>query len=92
MSGEEIDAETVAHVAELARIDLDESEYEAFEAEFAEILEWFGALDAVPAYEGEADFENVLRPDDVEEGLSQAEALRNAAAREDGYFTGPPVG
>jgi aspartyl-tRNA(Asn)/glutamyl-tRNA(Gln) amidotransferase subunit C len=32
-----------------------------------------------------------MRPDEVREGLSQEEALRNAPETEDGYFKGPSV-
>jgi aspartyl-tRNA(Asn)/glutamyl-tRNA(Gln) amidotransferase subunit C len=32
-----------------------------------------------------------MRPDEVREGLSQEEALRNASETEDGYFKGPRV-
>lgn len=82
----------VRHVADLARVDLDEDEVETFTAQFAEVLDYFEALDEVPETESEPDLVNVLRPDEVHEGLSQDEALRNASATEDDYFKGPPVG
>ena len=87
-----VDPAEVRHVAELARVDLDEDEVERFAGQFAAILEYFETLDAVPEVESEPDLVNVMRPDDVQESLSQDEALRNAPETEDGYFKGPPVG
>lgn len=83
--------EEVRHVAELARVDLDEAEVEEFAAQFADILADFQALDEVPEVDREADLVNVMRADEVEEGLTQEEALENAAETEDGYFKGPRV-
>ncbi|MFC6726991.1 Asp-tRNA(Asn)/Glu-tRNA(Gln) amidotransferase subunit GatC, partial [Halobium palmae] len=59
--------------------------------QFADILEHFEALDEVPEVDAEADLANVMRPDEVREGLSQEEALANAPESEDGYFKGPKV-
>ena len=92
MSETAVDPEAVEHVADLARVDLSPDEREAFAAQFAEILEYFEALDEVPEVEAEPDLVNVLRTDEVSEGLSQEDALSNAPATEDGYFEGPPVG
>ena len=89
---ERVDPDEVRHVADLARIDLDEDEVERFADQFADILEYFDTLDEVPEVESEPDLVNVMRPDDVQESLSQEEALRNAPEAEDGYFKGPPVG
>ena len=83
--------EEVSHVADLARIDLADDEVETFAEQFAEILEYFEALEQVPEVDREADLANVMRPDEVREGLSQAEALRNAPETEDGRFKGPRV-
>jgi aspartyl-tRNA(Asn)/glutamyl-tRNA(Gln) amidotransferase subunit C len=92
MSNASVDPEAVAHVADLARVDLDEAEKEKFAAQFADVLEYFETLDEVPEVDSESDLVNVLRTDDVHEGLTQDEALGNAPATEDGYFEGPPVG
>ncbi|MDQ2053147.1 MULTISPECIES: Asp-tRNA(Asn)/Glu-tRNA(Gln) amidotransferase subunit GatC [Halobellus] len=91
MSETPVDAEEVEHVAELARVDLDDDEVDAFTTQFAEILEYFEALDEVPEVESEADLVNVMRPDEVEASLDQEEALQNAAETEDGFFKGPRV-
>ncbi|XVH30925.1 Asp-tRNA(Asn)/Glu-tRNA(Gln) amidotransferase subunit GatC [Haloferacaceae archaeon DSL9] len=91
MSDSPVDADEVRHIADLARVNLDEDELEEFAAQFAEILSYFDALDEVPAVETDDELVNVMRPDEVHDGLSQEEALRNAAETEDGYFKGPRV-
>ena len=91
MSDSPVDSEDVRHVAELARVDLADEEVEAFVDQFADILEYFDALDEVPAVDAEEDLVNVMRPDEVRESLSQEEALQNAPESEDGQFKGPRV-
>jgi aspartyl-tRNA(Asn)/glutamyl-tRNA(Gln) amidotransferase subunit C len=91
MSETPVDAAEVEHVAELARVDLDSEEVDAFAAQFAEILEYFDALDEVPEVDADEDLVNVMRADEVEESLDQAEALQNAESTEDGFFKGPRV-
>jgi aspartyl-tRNA(Asn)/glutamyl-tRNA(Gln) amidotransferase subunit C len=91
MSDQSVSPEEVRHVAELARIGLDDEEVKQFTEQFGEILEAFETLDEVPETEAETDLENVLRADEVGESLDQEEALRNAPHTEDGYFKGPRV-
>lgn len=91
MSQSRVDAAEVRHVAELARVNLDDDEVEEFATQFADILEYFDALDEVPEVERESDLVNVMRPDEVHEGLTQEEALANAPETEDGFFKGPRV-
>jgi len=91
MSDTPVDPEEVRHVAELARVDLDEDNVAAFTEQFADILAYFETLDEVPEVDREADLANVMRPDEERESLSREEALRNADETEDGYFKGPNV-
>jgi aspartyl-tRNA(Asn)/glutamyl-tRNA(Gln) amidotransferase subunit C len=91
MSEDTVDPEEVRHVADLARVDLDEEEVTEFTDQFGDILASFEALDEVPEIEREEDLANVMRPDETRDGLSQAEALENAPETEDGYFKGPRV-
>ena len=91
MSDPAVDAEEVRHVADLARIDLDDEEVERFATQFVEILEYFETLEAVPTVEAEPDLTNVMRDDEVRESLSREDALANAPETEDGYFKGPRV-
>jgi len=86
-----VDPEEVRHVADLARVDLDDESVEAFAGQFADILAYFETLDEVPEVEREEELDNVLRPDEVRDGLSQEEALSNAPDSEEGYFKGPKV-
>jgi aspartyl-tRNA(Asn)/glutamyl-tRNA(Gln) amidotransferase subunit C len=86
-----VDADTVRHVAELARLDLDEDEVERFAEQFAGVLAHFETLDDVPSVETEPRLTNVLRPDEERAGLSREAALRNAPETEDGYVKGPHV-
>ena len=91
MTDPAVDEEEVRHVAALARLGLAAGEAEAFAEQFADILDYFEALDEVPEVDGEPELTNVLRPDEVHEGLTQAEALRNAPETDDGRFKGPRV-
>ncbi|MFT4958862.1 MAG: aspartyl-tRNA(Asn)/glutamyl-tRNA(Gln) amidotransferase subunit C, partial [Halobacteriales archaeon] len=86
-----VEPEEVRHVAGLARVDLDDEAAEEFADQFADILEYFETLDEVPEVDAEPDLVNVMREDEVREGLSQDEAVRNAKETEDGYFKGPNV-
>ncbi|MFB6217957.1 MAG: Asp-tRNA(Asn)/Glu-tRNA(Gln) amidotransferase subunit GatC [Halobacteriaceae archaeon] len=91
MSGERVDPEEVRHVAGLARVDLSEEEVEAFARQFADILDYFEALEEVPEVEDEPDLVNVMRPDERRACLDPEEALENAPETEDGKFKGPRV-
>ncbi|PSP78459.1 Asp-tRNA(Asn)/Glu-tRNA(Gln) amidotransferase GatCAB subunit C [Halobacteriales archaeon QS_1_68_20] len=91
MSDTSVDPEEVRHVADLARVDLDEDDVERFAEQFGDILAYFETLDEVPEVEAEPDLVNVMRSDEVGECLSQEEALANAPETEDGYFKGPNV-
>ena len=86
-----VDAETVEHVADLARIDLDEAETARFADQFVDILAAFETLDEVPEVDRDTDLTNVMRPDEERECLDREDALRNAPETEDGYFKGPRV-
>ncbi|MCU4799082.1 Asp-tRNA(Asn)/Glu-tRNA(Gln) amidotransferase subunit GatC [Halobacteria archaeon HArc-gm2] len=91
MSDDAVDPEDVRHVADLARVDLDDEEVDRFTDQFADILESFDRLDAVPEVDRDEELANVMRPDEVHDSLSQAEALRNAPESEEGHFKGPKV-
>ena len=91
MSETPVDAEEVRHVAELARVDLDDDEVDSFARQFGDILDYFDALDEVPEVDADADLVNVMRPDEERECLRQGEALANAPETEDGFFKGPRV-
>ena len=91
MSESVVDPDEVRHVADLARVDLDDDEVEQFTEQFADILASFETLDEVPETERTAELTNVMRPDETRESLSQDEALENAPDSEAGHFKGPKV-
>ncbi|ELZ24067.1 Asp-tRNA(Asn)/Glu-tRNA(Gln) amidotransferase subunit GatC [Natrinema limicola] len=91
MSDDAVSPEEVRHVADLARVDLDDDEVDRFAGQFADILEYFETLDEVPEVDREADLANVMRPDEEHDSLDSEAALRNAPETEDGYFKGPNV-
>ncbi|MBV0924505.1 Asp-tRNA(Asn)/Glu-tRNA(Gln) amidotransferase subunit GatC [Halomicroarcula limicola] len=91
MSDNAVEPGEVRHVADLARVDLDDAEVERFTEQFGEILAAFEALDEVPETDRETELTNVMRPDEIREGLTQEEALRNAPESEAGQFKGPKV-
>ena len=91
MSDSPVDPEEVRHVADLARVDLADDEVAEFTEQFADILDYFEALDEVPEVDAEPELVNVMRSDEVRDGLSQEEALSNAPETEDGFFKGPTV-
>ena len=90
-SPENVPVEEVHHVAELARVDLDDAEAASFASQFTDILAYFEALDEVPSVDREPALTNVMRADEEREGLTRSEALSNAVETEDGYFKGPRV-
>lgn len=91
MSENAVDTEEVRHVADLARVALNDRETKLFSDQFADILGYFESLDEVPAVEGETDLVNVMRVDEERARLDQDEALQNAPETEEDYFKGPPV-
>ncbi|GGM65475.1 aspartyl-tRNA(Asn)/glutamyl-tRNA(Gln) amidotransferase subunit C [Halarchaeum rubridurum] len=91
MSDSTVDADEVRHVADLARVDLDDEDVGRYADQFADILDHFETLEEVPDVEAEPELVNVMRPDEVEESLDQDEALENAPETEDGFFKGPKV-
>ncbi|NHX36590.1 MULTISPECIES: Asp-tRNA(Asn)/Glu-tRNA(Gln) amidotransferase subunit GatC [Halolamina] len=86
-----VSADEVRRVADLARVDLNDEEVEQFAEQFEAVLADFETLDEVPEVESEPDLVNVMRADEIEDGLTQEEALSNASETEDGYFKGPRV-
>jgi aspartyl-tRNA(Asn)/glutamyl-tRNA(Gln) amidotransferase subunit C len=91
MSDSAVDADEVRHVADLARIDLDDDEVARFAAQFEDILAAFEALDDVPEVDSETDLANVMRPDEEQDCLDRDAALGNAPETEAGFFKGPRV-
>ncbi|WP_020008038.1 Asp-tRNA(Asn)/Glu-tRNA(Gln) amidotransferase subunit GatC [Salinicoccus albus] len=93
----EINLDTVKHIADLARIELqDEQAAEAFTKELDKVVDYAHLLDEVDLSSTEPmfhalDLTNVLREDEVVEPLSQEEALSNAKSTQDGQFKVPKM-
>jgi aspartyl-tRNA(Asn)/glutamyl-tRNA(Gln) amidotransferase subunit C len=91
-----LDKATVAKVANLARIKIEDKDLEPMAAELNNILHWVEQL-------GEVDTENVepmtsvadmrlrWRADEVTDGGYARDVVANAPSREDGFFAVPKV-
>ena len=91
-----LDRKAVDHVARLARLDLSAAERDRMQAELTDILEHAERiqsldLDAVEPTSHAVPITNAMRPDEVKPSLSQADALANAPAAEDGRFRVPRI-
>ncbi len=86
-----VSPEEVRHVADLARVGIDEEELDRFADQLSNVLAYFEALDDVPEVDAEPELTNVLRADEERECLEPEAALGNAPEHEDGYFKGPRV-
>ena len=91
-----ITRDDVAHVAKLARLELDDDELETFTEQLADVLahaDDVAALDTegVPPTAHPLPLRNVLRADDPRPSLERDEVLAQAPSAEDGRFRVPPV-
>jgi len=91
MSDDAVSPEEVRHVAELARVDLDDDEVDRFAGQFADILEYFETADEVPEVDRDADLANVMRPDEERPSLDSEEALRTRRKPRTATSKGPNV-
>jgi aspartyl-tRNA(Asn)/glutamyl-tRNA(Gln) amidotransferase subunit C len=91
-----ITKEEVLHVAELARLDLDEASIDRFAGQIANILEYVAQLNEVDTTGVKATshaiaLTNAFREDQEKEHLDRETALANAPEKEDGNFIVPKV-
>ncbi|MCI4361373.1 MAG: Asp-tRNA(Asn)/Glu-tRNA(Gln) amidotransferase subunit GatC [Thermoplasmata archaeon] len=92
----EITPEEVAHVANLARLDVTEEELERFSVQLSSVLlhvETVRGLDIaeIPPTSHVVPLVNVLRPDVVGPGVSRDEVLAMAPESEDNRFKVPRI-
>ncbi|CAN5746116.1 Asp-tRNA(Asn)/Glu-tRNA(Gln) amidotransferase subunit GatC [soil metagenome] len=91
-----ITSDDVAHVAQLARLELDPGQIEVFTGQLAAILEHAEDVEAldladVPPTSHPYPLVNVLRPDEVGATLPNEEALAAAPQAEGGRFRVPTI-
>ena len=87
---------TVAKIARLARVRVDEAEMESLAGELSKILTWIAQLDEVNT-EGVAPMTSVVeaalrrRPDEVTDNGARDDILANAPESTAGFFAVPKV-
>jgi aspartyl-tRNA(Asn)/glutamyl-tRNA(Gln) amidotransferase subunit C len=91
-----ISRDDVAHVAKLARLDVDDADLDRFADQLGAVLEHadeLAALDLadVPPTAHPLPLENVLRDDEVRPSLDRDEVLAQAPAAENGMFKVPRI-
>jgi aspartyl-tRNA(Asn)/glutamyl-tRNA(Gln) amidotransferase subunit C len=91
-----VDANTVRHIAKLARIAVSDAEVEALAPELNNILGWVEQLQEVDVSGVEPMTAVIpnrlrLREDAVTDGGMREEVLRNAPVAEHGFFAVPKV-
>lgn len=87
-----IERSAVVHVADLARIHLEDEEVERFTAQLSVVLEAIAKVqevdtEAVAPTASVLDLLNVTREDEPRPSLPLEEALRNAPSREGDFFS-----
>lgn len=91
-----ITKQEVRHVAELARLEIEEKDLDRFARELGDILEYAESLgrvdttDVAPTSHA-VEICNAFRPDSVTKHLDHEEALKNAPESEEGSFSVPRV-
>jgi aspartyl-tRNA(Asn)/glutamyl-tRNA(Gln) amidotransferase subunit C len=91
-----VDKDTVAGIAKLARIKVDDAQQEALTEELSNILGWIdelGELDTegVQPMTSVVEVQHSLRKDAVKDGDRQDDILQNAPESKQGYFVVPRV-
>jgi aspartyl-tRNA(Asn)/glutamyl-tRNA(Gln) amidotransferase subunit C len=86
----------VLHVAQLARLDIDDADVDRFAGQIGTILDYVDTLkqvDAtgVPATSHAITLTNAFREDEEQDHLDPQAALANAPEKEDGAFVVPKV-
>lgn len=94
---ERITSDDVAHVARLARVDLNPADLDVATAELSSMLDHFADIDALDLTDVEPmpypyPLHNVMRDDVVAPTLDRDEVLASAPRAEDGQFRVPPIG
>ena len=91
-----MDLETLKKVAALARLDLPDNQLEEFRLQISQILDYVDQLSSIDTGDIDPDDfihsqRNIMRNDEVQESLSNEDALANSGRTKDGYFKVPQV-
>jgi len=91
-----ISLDEVRKVAELAKLNFSAAELKMMAADLDRIVEYVEKLEEldvrdVPETSYVMEWQAALREDRVQPGLSNEDALKNAPARQDGFFSVPKV-
>jgi len=93
---EKISEETIDHIAHLSRLRFEGDDKVAIRQDLDKIIGFMGKLSEIPTDDVEplifmSDEVNVLRADEPEVTITQAEALKNAPKKDSDYFRIPKV-
>lgn len=91
-----ISDETIDHISNLAKLRFDGEAKEAIKKDMEKIIGFMGKLAEVPTDDVEPlifmnEQKNVLRLDEAEVTITQAQALKNAPKKDSDYFRIPKV-
>lgn len=91
-----VSKDSVAHIANLAKIKISNEEIESFQKEMNKILDYFKMIDELNTDDTEPtwnvlDQVNVLREDKEKKSFDQDTALKNAPQKERGYIKAPRI-
>ena len=94
--GMDITDKTVDEIAHLARLQFEGEEKEAIKKDLNRILDFMEVLNEVDTSNVEpliymTDETNIMREDEVKTTITQAQALKNAPAKDSDYFKVPKV-
>jgi len=86
----------IEHIAELARIDLDEDEKELFGSQLSSILDYMEKLNELDTSDIEPtshvlSLQNVMRDDTVRESIPREDALMNAPSHTEKFYRVPKI-
>ncbi|KHD85445.1 Asp-tRNA(Asn)/Glu-tRNA(Gln) amidotransferase subunit GatC [Heyndrickxia ginsengihumi] len=92
----DISKEQVKHVANLARLEMNEAEVEKFTTQLGNIIHLAESLNELDTKNVEPtthvlEIQNVMRDDIVEKGLPREEVLKNAPDHQDGQIKVPTI-
>jgi aspartyl-tRNA(Asn)/glutamyl-tRNA(Gln) amidotransferase subunit C len=97
MKDKEFSKDTIDHLSKLALIDINEKDKEKILSQLKEIINYFKKLNDLDTTNTEPlrhpikRLKNKYREDEVKEGLSQEDALKNAKNTKEGYFKAPRI-